>query len=270
MRARLAFIACCVVPGALHAEPLDCVIEPKSVINLVASEEGRIKDVAVARGDAVERGDLLVQLDDALQRLQLQMARARHDSEVDIQAAKAQLTQREKELDRVKRLQVRNVAAMTAVEDAEIKVALTGLALEEAQRARQLAAIASAQAEEMLARRRITSPVDGVIVSVDAAPGEYAHDQVELLTIAEIHPLRVEVFVPADYYNRIALGGVYEVSQLPPLEGRYPATVTVVDPVFDAASGTFGIEMEIANPDGAIPAGTRCQVDLDQPVSPGN
>lgn len=263
----LAVLACCVIPGTLHAEPLDCVIEPKAVIDLATSEEGRIDEVPVARGDRVKPGDLLIGLDDGLQRLQVEMAKARLDSDVDVRAAEARMTLRQKELDRVKQLHARNVAATTAVEDAEIEAALTSLALEEAQLARRLAAIEYAQAKEVLARRSITSPVDGVVVSVEAAPGEYAHDQIVLMTIADIHPLRVKVFVPADYYGRIALGEVYEVNQVAPLDGRYRARVTVVDPVFDAASGTFGVELEIANPDGAIPAGTRCRVDLDRPSS---
>ena len=36
--------------------------------------------------------------------------------------------------------------------------------------------------------------------------------------------------------------------------------VTVVDQVFDAASGTIGIRLELSNPDYAIPAGLKCQV----------
>ncbi|MEM9242054.1 MAG: HlyD family secretion protein, partial [Pseudomonadota bacterium] len=47
-----------------------------------------------------------------------------------------------------------------------------------------------------------------------------------------------------------------------PLEGTHMAEVTVVDQIFDAASGTFGLRLELPNPDGKIPAGTRCLVEL--------
>ena len=270
MIARALSAAFCLAPGTVSAAPIDCLIEPKAVIELVSAEKGRIDDVPAGRGDRVTRGDLLVQLDDELQRFQMRMAEARMDSDVQVRAGEARLALRQKELDRATQLESRQVAAATAVEDAAIEVALTRLSIEEAQLARQLAATEYAQAEELLARRRITSPVDGVVVSVNAAPGEYAHEQMVLMTIAETDPLHVEVFVPPEYYNRLAVGDVYEVSQREPLEGRYPAEVTVVDPVFDAASGTFGVQLEISNPEGEIPAGTRCQVDFDRALPVGN
>ena len=42
--------------------------------------------------------------------------------------------------------------------------------------------------------------------------------------------------------------------------GRYTATVTLVDRVIDAASGTFGVRLELPNPNLAIPAGAKCKV----------
>jgi membrane fusion protein, multidrug efflux system len=35
----------------------------------------------------------------------------------------------------------------------------------------------------------------------------------------------------------------------------------VVDPVIDAASGTFGVRLILANPNRTIPAGIRCSVE---------
>jgi hypothetical protein len=46
------------------------------------------------------------------------------------------------------------------------------------------------------------------------------------------------------------------------LKGRYPAKITVVDSVFDAASGTFGVRLEMKNRKAAIPGGIRCQVEF--------
>jgi hypothetical protein len=40
----------------------------------------------------------------------------------------------------------------------------------------------------------------------------------------------------------------------------------VVDRVFDASSGTFGVRLELPNPNGAIPAGVRCKVEFAKVV----
>jgi len=46
------------------------------------------------------------------------------------------------------------------------------------------------------------------------------------------------------------------------LQGRYPASVTVVDSIFDAASGMFGVRLEMKNRKASIPGGIRCRVEF--------
>jgi hypothetical protein len=50
-----------------------------------------------------------------------------------------------------------------------------------------------------------------------------------------------------------------EVEILPeiPAGARYAAKVTVIDRLVDAASGTYGVRMELRNPRHALPAGIR-------------
>ena len=47
-----------------------------------------------------------------------------------------------------------------------------------------------------------------------------------------------------------------------PIGGEHIASVTIVDQVIDPASGTFGIRLELKNPDYKIPAGLRCDVNF--------
>jgi hypothetical protein len=51
-----------------------------------------------------------------------------------------------------------------------------------------------------------------------------------------------------------------ELRENPDVGGKHAARVTVVDHVFDAASGTIGIRLEIPNPEFSLPAGLKCQV----------
>jgi hypothetical protein len=44
-----------------------------------------------------------------------------------------------------------------------------------------------------------------------------------------------------------------------PVAGSYPAIVAVVDRVVDAASGPFGVRLELPNPDYRLPAGLTCK-----------
>ena len=43
----------------------------------------------------------------------------------------------------------------------------------------------------------------------------------------------------------------------------YKAKVTIVDRVIDAASGTFGVRLELPNPKYRLPAGLKCKVSFN-------
>lgn len=253
------FLAC--ATGMAQAQSFDCVIEPMALVDVVAADTGRIADVSVRRGDVVKAGDVLVKLDSALQQLQVDLASVQAQSDIQERATQRRLALRAKEYDRVRTLQDRNVAAQTLVDEAEIEMALTELTLEEAALGRKLASIQLEQARTLLDRRTIRAPVDGLILTVEAHPGEYAHEQFALLTLARIDPLHVEAFLPAELFSQIAVGDSLPVIQSPPFEARHTATVISVDRVFDPASGTFGVLLALENPDGEIPAGTRCLLE---------
>jgi prepilin-type N-terminal cleavage/methylation domain-containing protein len=54
----------------------------------------------------------------------------------------------------------------------------------------------------------------------------------------------------------VAIAGILLSVALP----SYQAQVVVVDKVIDAASGTLGVRLQLANPDNKIPAGIQCGV----------
>lgn len=47
-----------------------------------------------------------------------------------------------------------------------------------------------------------------------------------------------------------------------PSKSRHKASVLIVDKVVDSASGTFGVRLELPNPNGNILAGVKCKVNL--------
>ena len=97
-------------------------------------------------------------------------------------------------------------------------------------------------------------------------PGELADNRdvrKPILRLTELNVLHVEVLLPRAGYDSVRLGQVVEVISEPPVGGRYKATVKVIDKMFDAASGTFGVRLELANPGAKIPAGDKCKAVFD-------
>lgn len=267
LRIVLGVCAAGFVPGAALAEApavtgehFDCVIEPKSTIELGSPEEGIISEIAVERGDSVGAGDIVARLDSELQRLTVELAQIRAGSDVEVRQNRARLSFRERETARVEKLYERDVVSTKTRDEAAIESDLARYGVESAQLQLKLAQVELAQARARLDRRRIVSPVDGVVVAVDMAPGEYAYEQSPVMTVAEIDPLYVEVYVPIAYYGQVHAGMPAEVRPQAPIGGAHRARVKVVDRVFDAASSTFGVRLELPNPDFRLPAGLKCKV----------
>lgn len=238
----------------------DCVMQPKTTIELGSPDEGIMHEVLVARGDVVEAGATVARLDMRLERLAAKLAQLRAEGDTDIRSGRAQLAFRDREVGRMTELRQRDLASQKEYDSAEIERRLAALQVERAELEHELAAVEHERARTLLARREIRAPTDGVVVEVTIAPGEYAHEQAPVMTIAQIDPLHVEVYVPVEAWGTIETGMVGEVLPDQPIGGIYRAEVTVVDRVFDAASGTFGVRLELPNPEHALPAGVRCRV----------
>ena len=95
-------------------------------------------------------------------------------------------------------------------------------------------------------------------------PGEVAQadDRLPILKLAEIGTLYVEVVLPTSELGKVHNGDTVTVIPEPAELGPLTAKVIVVDPVVDAASGTFGVRLELKNADYKIPAGIRCKADF--------
>ena len=147
------------------------------------------------------------------------------------------------------------------VDKAETDVLLATMELREAKENSEMAKLEKDRAEHILSRRTINSPVNGVVVKTLVDPGETV-EGTPVMTIAEVNPLNVEVILPADRFGSVKVGT--EASITPIIRGARAkkAKVIIVDRVIDAASNTFGIRLELSNPDYAIPGGIRCDIDF--------
>jgi multidrug efflux pump subunit AcrA (membrane-fusion protein) len=109
------------------------------------------------------------------------------------------------------------------------------------------------------------SPIDGIVVSVDHAVGEYADLSTVIATLAQIQPLKVKLYLPLTAYPLVQVGMSASVRPTGPGAVVLPAKVTTKDQQIDAESNLFQAQLELPNPDSTIPAGLRCAVTFDPP-----
>jgi len=263
----LVLIASLVTTGMAHAQDrLDCVIEPWRKAMVSAAIEGVVEEVLVDRGDRVVKGQIVARLESSVEVASLEVARARASNTAQLDSGEARLRFAERELIRHEQLEVKDVVSASRMDEAEVAKQIAESAYQEVIEAIALAGLDRDRVQATLERRVIRSPIDGVVVRRILGSGEYA-DPPQIMEIAQIDPLRVEVFAPLVYLGRVEPGDSVIVRPEEPVGGRYEAQVDVVDRVVDAASGTFGIRIKLANPELTLPAGLRCTVDLTAPSS---
>ena len=265
MKAYAVGVWAAVLPSLGHAVGYECLIEPAQVIEIRASVEGVIANVQVQRGDAVRKGQMLVELNSAAEMLAVESARFRSQMDGQISAARNRVDYSTKKVARANDLLQQNFTSAQARDEAEAERRLAESELQSAIENRDLAKIEHRRAVEQLALRRISSPINGVVVDRMLNPGDLAESgsgRKPMLKIAQIDPLRVDIVLPASAFSQVKAGMKATVVA----QGgstRYTAPVKLVDKLIDAASSTFVARVELPNPNHNIPGGARCTAEIE-------
>jgi RND family efflux transporter MFP subunit len=254
-------------PPADPALEFDCVVTPQLVVDLSSAVPGRLQRVLVGRGDAVQAGQVLAELEASVEAAGLAIARARAERDAEVRLRRASLEFEERRGERTETLFKQRVVSSHAREEVERDRELSGWQLRDAQEKQELAALEVDRAEALLRLRTIESPVTGVVVQRLKSAGEYVEEQA-IVRIAQLDPLRVEAILPMDLYGVVRKGMVAEVTPESVSTVARKARVAVVDQVGDAASGTFGVALDMPNADRALPAGLKCRVRFDPHSAP--
>ena len=243
------------------AEPAKypCLIEPFRDIKLATPSSGVLEHVLVDRGDVVTKGQLVARLTSAIEEAELAAAqiKARDDSSLQSKLAKRQLAE-------ARWTRLRNLTgeakyvSQAQLEQAEAETLQARADVQQAQTERQLAAVEVEHAQAKLAQRRIVSPFDGVVSKRDLSEGEFGYEQQPVLSLVQLDPLSVELFLPVSAYGSLREGDDMTIDPQAPIGGHYVGKVSTIDRAFDSKSGTFGVRISLPNPDRKLPSGIRC------------
>ncbi|MGD0485508.1 MAG: efflux RND transporter periplasmic adaptor subunit [Gemmatimonadales bacterium] len=250
---------------------IKAITAPSEDLTLSFTRPGRLAKVLVREGQHVKAGDLLVQLDDAVERAQWATLKAQADSTTAIRGAQLQLARRQEILRKVQKAHEEQAAPQRELEDAKNDAAMAELALETAQLQHQQDVCKSQEAELTLQRMRLVSPTDGMVERLRARQGESADALAPVLRLVRVDPLWIDVPAPLALARELREGDPATV-RLPgaavPVAGR----VLRVSRVADSASETLEVRVELPNP-AARPAGEQATVQFPasttRPVTQG-
>ncbi|NMG75238.1 efflux RND transporter periplasmic adaptor subunit [Aromatoleum diolicum] len=167
---------------------------------------GRIAAIRFREGGAVRRGDVLVELDAAVQQAELQQARA------NLSLAQANFS-------RTEDLFNRKFLSQSARDEAasRLEVARANMAL----------------AEAHFERMRLRAPFVGIIGIRNVSVGDYVKEGDELVNLEDIATLKVDFRLPEIYLERIRPGQNLEVASDAMPGQQFNARVSAIDPLVD-------------------------------------
>lgn len=207
--------------------------QPARMVEIKAETTGRVVSVGVPRGTRVAGGAVIVQLDDADRLARLTQARAT-------------LSQREIEFEGQTKLKPSGYIS-------DAKLAESRALLESARAELR-------RAEIDVARMTIRAPFDGALQDRFVEQGDYVSPGVRVARFVDERTLVVTASVSENQIGALRRGLQGE-AQLATGE-RVRGTLRYVAPVSEEKTRTFGVELEIPNPSGALRAGVTAEVEV--------
>jgi RND family efflux transporter MFP subunit len=257
----LAAGLCALMVSPVWAADLACLIKPSAEISIGTPVEGLIQTVPVDRGDWLTKGQVIVTLESSVEEATAALTKAKAEAEALLKSSQVKVGFSSRKVERAMDLLKTNAIARHDVDEAQTEKALAEMSYQEASENKHLAELEWHRATAALSLRTIRSPINGVVVDRLLSPGELAR-QTPVMKLAQVDPLRVEVYAPLSLLGKLKPGMRADVRPEGKGQPIYHAKIMVVNKVVDSASGTFGVRLEMPNPNNAIAAGLACTVEF--------
>ena len=184
---------------------------------------GRVREIGFSDGATVRKGQLLVQLDDTLQRAEIKQARAQ------VSIAQANFKRNEE-------LVAQNFVARRVLDESAASL--------------QVAEAQFALACARLSRMAVVAPFDGTVGIRNINLGDFVKDGADLINLEDLSSMYVDFRMPERFQSKLRLRQSVEL-QLDSLPGRsFKATVEAIDPLLDVNGRSVGVRAVLPNTPG--------------------
>ena len=204
------------------------VVRSKNITAVAAKVTAAILEIRVREGDRVQKGQLLVTLDNRDLLAQAQSARSQ------VAAAQSRFNLAQVTYNRYKKLFGGGAVSRQDMDSAEATYLMNEAELKSAQEQARLA-------EVSLSYALITAPYAGIVVEKRAEAGDMATPGRTLLVIEDQHRLRLEAQVREDQVAALNLGSPVTVRR-DALRKDFEGKVEEIVPAVDPGSHTFTVK----------------------------
>lgn len=226
-----------------------------------AKVTGKIEEVLVEEGMAVEAGQVLARLDDVLDRSELALSQARlHAAESAVREVEVSLADARRTYSRRNELRQRDLASQSDVDDASTLVDRFEAMLQARRDDVAIARLAVELQQRRVDELTIRAPFSGVVVAKAAQPGEMVspisagggHTRTGICTIVDMGSLEIEVDVNEAYIQRVAADQPATAILDAYPNWEIPARVIAVVPTADRQRATVRVRVGFEETDARI------------------
>jgi membrane fusion protein, multidrug efflux system len=206
-------------------------------VDLTVETAGIVKDILFHANQKVEANAVLLQLDDAAER-------------ADLDATKAQAALDQTALTRALELQKRGVGSESTLDTARATASAS------ASRVNRLQAV--------LDQKLLTAPFGGTVGIPRIDLGQYLSPGTSVVTLQDLETMRADFSVPEQQLPLLKIG---QKVRLGIGDGELPfgGTIRGIDPKIDPTSRLVTVRAEVANPEGKLTPGQFVQVRVELP-----
>ena len=207
-------------------------------VDIATQLEGVVHSIEFTSNDQIEQGQLLVQVDDAVER-------------ADVISAEANLARDQAQLERAERLRATGVSSEQTLEEAQTAFAASQSTI--------------ARLRAVLDQKAIEAPFAGVIGIPQIDVGEYLQPGTVIATLQQLDTMRVDFTVPEQQMSDLRME---QPAAFGLTEGDFPyeGRIIGIDPKIDPQTRLISVRAEVENPDGELRPGQFIRVRVELPA----
>lgn len=206
-------------------------------VDLTVETTGIVKEIKFSANQRVNQGDVLIQLDDAVQQADLAVAKTQAD--LDQQA-----------LDRASELKRRGVGSDAALDAARASASTSATQVQKLQ--------------AVLDQKQLRAPFSGTIGIPKIDVGQYVAPGNFIATLQDLETMRADFAIPEQQLSQLKVGQPVQFG-VSSDDMAFIGSVVGIDPKVDPHSRLVSVRADISNPDGKLSPGQFVRVRVELP-----
>ncbi len=251
-------------------------VRASELVTVGAQASGKIEKLYVTIGQQVKKGDMIAQIDSTTQQNDVDINKARLNSyQAQLAAAQVSLDVAKKQYDRTAALTKKNAASTEDLENAQNTYETAKSKVTELEASIKETEISLSTAETNLGYTKITSPLDGTVVSIPVKEGQTVNAAMNtptIVQIADLSQMEILIEISEGDIGNIKPGVKVTYSVLANMTDVFETTLKSIDPgltlltngeyteVVEASEAIYYYgRLLVPNPDGLLRIGMTTQ-----------